>query len=119
MQARKNAPAATRRPAGVEYRSATTTIGTRKTRRSVSTFGSAMTRAPPTSGSATGLEDTRPLAHVGHPVAQDAGEVFTGLGDGGNATRILDPSCARVVGGDRQRQVAPVAVEQHAQMADT
>src|SRR5262245_32917780 len=113
MQARRKAAAGQARDAGVgrsratdttgrQTSRATTTTGTKPIRSSVSRFGSAATRAPRAIGSATGLDDTLPLAHVRHPVAQHAGEVLAGLGDRGHTARLLDPPRARVVGGDRQ-----------------
>src|SRR5437899_11572387 len=96
--------------------STTTGTGTSPTRSSVSRFGSAATRVPRATASAA-REDTRSVPQIRQPVAQHAREVLLRLGDGRDATRVLDGPGTGVVGGDRERQVAAVAVEQHAQVA--
>src|SRR5262245_6873018 len=81
---------------------------------SVRTFGSAVMRAPRPTASAT-REDT-PFPEIRQPVSQHPGEILARLGNGRDAAGLLYPPGSGVVGGDGERQVAAVAVEQHAQV---
>src|SRR6186713_856002 len=116
-QARRKQTAATARAAGVGSSSTPTSTGTRPIRSSVRRFGSAARNVPRATASATGLEANAVLPQVRDPIAQHPREILACLGDGRDAARLLDPPSAGVVGGDRERQVAPVAIEQHAQVA--
>src|SRR6185295_17847271 len=85
-------------------------------RSSVRRFGSAARKVPRATTSATGLEANAVLPQICESVTQDPGEILARFEDWRHAACVLDPPGARIVGGDRERDVAPVAVEQHPQV---
>src|ERR1051326_7200077 len=115
-QATRNQAAAAARAAGAGQQSVTTSTGTSAMRSNESRFGSAVTRVPRPTASATEGDDARAFPEVCQAVAHHPGEVLAGFGNGGNATRFLDALGAGVVGSDGERQVPTIAIEEHPQM---
>src|SRR5262245_57274367 len=117
MQAtRKQRPARARLP-GLGSMRRTTSTGTRPIRKAVSEFGRTATRRPRPRASATGLDTARLLAQVGEPVTEYAGQILARLWNARNAAGVLDALGAGVVRRHGQRDVAAIAVEEHAQVA--
>src|SRR5262245_27672247 len=117
MLAARKSSAAMRRVVGVGDTSSAITSGTQAIRNRLRTFGNVPMPTDGMAGLATGLEDTAALRlEVLPAIAQDLEDVIARFRDVGDAAGGLDPRLTRVVRGQRQRDVAAVAVEQHAQM---
>src|SRR4030095_3031533 len=61
----------------------------------------------------------RARRQVRAPVAEDPGQVFARLGDVRNAPGLVHTGGPCVVGGDRERQVAVIAIEHATQVPHT
>src|SRR5262249_58953402 len=119
MQAiRKNAAAPARAP-GVATAISPTTTGTSAIRNRLSQFGRAARGCARRTVSAACEDTSAALSQVPRSIAEDAAEVLPRLGDRGDAARVVDAPCPRVVRGDGQRDVAGVAVEQRAEVTHT
>src|SRR5262245_42107336 len=118
MLAARKSSAAMRRVVGVGDASSPITSGTQAIRNRLRTFGNAPMPTDGTAELATGLEDTAALRlEVLPAIAQHLEDVIARFRDVGYAAGRFDPRLAGVVRGQRQRDVAAVSIQQHAQMA--
>src|SRR5262249_58066857 len=118
MQAiRKNAAAPARAP-GVATAISPTTTGTSAIRNRLSKLGRAARGCARRAVSAACEDTSAALSQVSRSIAEHAAEVFPRLGDRGDAARIVDPPCPRVVRGDGEGHVPGVVVEQRAEVTD-